>query len=321
MRVFRTVGQYGVTVLAAAVLLAPATYAASSQQLQTGLVESLALYDSADLRAATEQAVDRGVDQGQLEGLIRSAHSSGVSSEVVGEWVGRVDQLAARRLPVSPVVSRYLQGLAKHIAVSRISAAVGELESRLNDAALRVDAVCRVPSDPASQRLRLAAIDHGAYVLGLGVSGRQLDHSIALAWEEKQSVEAIEAPVLTLGILVASGITADQSMEVVDAAWLHGYRGASLERLGKTLGRLGREGDGPPSEIVAEVLEMIGNGASQDRVFRDLDELIGRDEFRMSTVPGDDPTIRRGDPTRDDQPVDAPNGKDGQREPWAERDN
>jgi hypothetical protein len=320
MRILRTVGHCSVTVLVAAVLLASATYAAASQQLQTGLMESLALYDSTDLQAATERAVNRGVDQSQLESLIRSTHSGGLSSEVVADWVGRVDALAARGLPVSPVVSRYLQGLAKHKTVSRITAAVGELESRLDEAALRIDAVCRIPADAASQRMRLAAIDHGAYVLGLGVSGRQLDHSITLAWEESQAVEEIEAPILTLGILVASGITADQSLEVVDAAWLHGYRGANLERLGKTLSRLGREGDGPPSEIVAEVLEMIGNGASQDRVFRDLDELIGRDEFRMSgTVPGDDPTIRRGDPTRD-QPTDAPN-KDGQRQPWAERDN
>ena len=322
MKLLRRIEYRGVVALIAAVLLVPAMYAAASAspELRAELVPSLALYDSAELQAATEKAVDRGVDPGQLESLIQGAHSSDLSSDVLVDWVGHVEQLAAKRLPVSPVVSRYLQGLAKHIATSRIGAAVGELESRLDEAAMRIDAVCQVPNDPASQRIRLLTTDHGAHVLGLGVTGQQLNQSISLAWEESHAIEAVEAPILTLGILVASGISADQSMEVVDAAWMHGYRGVNLQRLGKALGRLGREGDGPPAEIVAEVLEMIGNGTSRDRVFRDLDELIGTGEYRLSgPVPGDDPTIRRGDPTRGG-PIDAPNGKDDQREPWADRD-
>ena len=322
MKTFKILKHRGMAVLVAAVLFVPILHAAASAspELNAELAQSLTLYDSDELQAATEKAVGRGADPVQLESLIQRAHSNDLSPEVLADWVSHVEQLAAKQLPVSPVVSRYLQGLAKHIATSRIMVAVGELESRLDEAAMHIDAVCRVPGDPASQRERLATIDHGAYVLGLGVTGRQLDLAISLAWEESNSIEAIEAPILTLGILVASGISADQSMEVVDAAWVHGYRGVNLERLGKALGRLGREGDGPPAEIVADVLEMIGNGASQDRVFQDLDELIGRDELRMSgTVPGEDPTIRRGDPTREG-PADAPDGKDDQREPWAERD-
>ena len=58
-------------------------------------------------------------------------------------------------------------------------------------------------------------------------------------------MDAVQAPLLALGVLVASGVEPDKSLQVVSSAWEHGYRGDDLKRLGKALGRLGQGGEGP----------------------------------------------------------------------------
>jgi hypothetical protein len=315
---FRLTSWQGLTGLVALGVVMMAIPGSASQGFEPGLEQSVALYqgaaESPELWEAVQAAVAQGVDQNQLQILIREAKEGNLPAATLIAWVQRTEQLGQKQLPVSPVLSRYLQGLAKGVPVARIDAVVDELEGRLEEAAWRVDAVVDASDDPAARHARLVTIDHGAYALGLGVPANHLDHSISLAWDDSRSIEEIQAPVLTLGILVASGISVDKSMEVVDAAWVHGYRGSSLERLGKALGRLGGEGDGPSAEVVNEVLEMIGSDATQDRVFQGLDELIGREGYRLSgTMPVDDPTIRRGDPGKRALPDDqSPNKDDDQ---------
>lgn len=290
-----------VVVLAAAVPagFGPAPAAASMQPalLAAGL-------DAGALAALTPEAAQTLRDR---------AAASGVSAEQAEIWVKGLQQLSDDNLPVAPVLSRYLQGLSKGVPPSRIDAAVADLESRLRQAAARIDAVYGATADPAQKEARLVAIDHGAYALGVGVTESDLTHSIRLAGQGGLPLSAVEAPVLTLGLLASSGLTPARSLEVVDAAWNHGYRGDSLERLGKALGTLGSEGHAPSSDVVQQVLKMIGDDASQEAVFRGLDQLMGRDDYRLSSSsPGEDPTIRRGDTGRDDLPTDVPHKDNNQ---------
>ena len=110
-------------------------------------------------------------------------------------------------------------------------------------------------------------------------------------------MEAAQAPVLALGVLVASGATPEKSWEVVNAAWRNGYRGEDLERLGKALGRLSRDGQGPPAEAMEQVMAQIRDNAGRDRVFDGLDALYGEGDGRST---GAGPGVGKGqDPARD----------------------
>jgi hypothetical protein len=264
-----------------------------------------------DLEAALSAARDRGVEGALLESLVQRAEQQGISAAVTVAWIDRVRSLAENRLPVHPVVSRYLQGLAKGIPPQRIDVVVDRLETRLEEAARHIDARYPMPQDASGRRARLTAIDHGAYVLGLGVSQDHLDRSLTLVSADAPSVRDVQAPILTLGILVASGIAPDKSLEVVDTAWESGYRGENLERLGKALGRRGHEGEPPSIEVVDQVLRLIGSDLTQDEVFQGLDELTGREDYWLPGLgPGDDPTIRRGDTDRDLDPPSSPDQRD-----------
>jgi hypothetical protein len=260
-----------------------------------------------DLHAALQEAASQGADPGLLEGLVRGARDGGIPAGTLASWVRHAGRLAADRLPESPVVSRYLQGVAKNVPVDRIEGAVTELETRLTEAAALVDAACPAPTDPAGREARLRAIDHTAYALGLGVAKDDLDHSLDLAMHETVPVEAAQAPVLTLGILVSSGIPADKSVKVIDAAWSRGYRGDDLERLGKAVGGLGREGNAPAGELVDRVVALIDQEPSRDRVFQGLDDLMGHETSRVPPITvGDDPTLHRGDQPKVKDPQDSP---------------
>jgi hypothetical protein len=139
-------------------------------------------------------------------------------------------------------------------------------------------------------------MDHAAYALGVGVPGEALDRSLRLAAAEARPLEAAQAPALAMGVLVASGVETARSWEVVRSAWESGYRGEDLERLGKALGRLSRDGQGPPADVIDQVLAQIGRREGRDRVFDGLDALVGDDgEGRHEGV-----GLGRGrDPARD----------------------
>lgn len=289
------------------VLFAPGIQASSLLATPDDLNRTLSDYDSLELDEAVKAALAAGVEPTQLAGLLVGAHDRDLDADVLVGWVNRTGRLAGKDLPVAPVVSRYLQGLAKGVPPSRIDLVIDGLEARLEESAWRIDSVCEVRTDPVSREARLASIDHGAYALGLGISNEDLSQSITLAWEEMGNIEAVQAPMLTLGILVASGIAPDKSMEVVNTAWTHGYRGNNLERLGKSVGRLGRDGQAPSPEVVNEVIEMIGKESSKDRVFKGLDELVGREEYRIpGTYPGSDPTRTMAPPPKPGGPDETP---------------
>lgn len=300
---------YGSVALAVFLAAAPMGWTGTPTE-----VAAVRLYEDSpqapELYLAVNASVAQGVPPQLLETLIARAHENDLPVGTLLGWVRKSHALVVADLPLSPVFSRYLQGLAKRIPPARIDAVVSDLETRLLEAAHHIDKIYSFPQDARSHHARLIAIDHAAYALGLGVSTGVMDRSLQMARNDGDRIEPAQAPVLALGILVAAGITPEKSLEVVDVAWVHGYRGGDLERLGKALGRLGRDGTPPSAEVVDEILKMIGNDASQDLVFQGLDDLTGREEYRLPGLePGDDPTLRRGERTRED-PTDSPNNKD-----------
>jgi hypothetical protein len=264
------------------------------------------------LHGALAMARIHGVPDATLTDLMTRGGDRGVEESVLRVWIQNLDSVASRGLPVAPVASRYLEGLAKGIPAARIDAAVATLVARLEQAARHIDTTYPEPANAGDRAARLTAIDHTAYVLGLGFDDQTMNRSLAMVRQESEAIVDLNAPMLTLGILVASGIGAEKSLEVVDAAWNHGYRGSTLERLGKALGRAGKEGTSP-DEVVDQVLQMIGEDTAQENVFKEMDHLTGRDDYQLPGLgPGDDPTIRRGDTDRKlgDKPSDNPDTRD-----------
>lgn len=262
----------------------------------------------AGLVRAADDALAAGVDPAFLAELMQRAVELDLAASHLEPVVRRAERLHREGLPSSPVLSRYLQGLSKGVPLSRIHGVVSELEERLQLAADQVDAALPLGALPAADRL--AAIDHAAYALELGVSPDVLGRTLTLASAETAPGEDLQAPVLTLGLLVASRVDPAQSYEVVSSAWHHGFRGRDLERLGKLVGELGRGGRAPTPELVRQVLAMIGNGNTPDGVFEGLDELMGRTpdgRVPLETRPGETPSTRRG-PT--DRPTGVPDNID-----------
>jgi hypothetical protein len=229
--------------------------------------------------------------------VVVRAHECGFSGEELLSLLQRTQHLADRDLPVGPVLSRYLEGMAKGVPYARIDAAAGSLEGLLTSAGEQFNTGFPTAAGEAARRARLASIDHAAYALGLGMSCETLQAPMQLALEDEDPYEAALAPLLTLGILVDSGIEPEASLEVVNLAWTPGYRGDSMERLGVGLGRVAAD-----PGAVAEVLDMISSGAAQDRVFEGLDELVDRNIGLRSPglSPGEDPGSRRGRTPSDD---------------------
>jgi len=264
------------------------------------------------LENAVRTALARGVDEALLRSLLEKGTPDVLPSETLTAWVEHAGQLAELGLPVNPVVSRYLQGLAKGVPISRIESAVLVLEDRLRQAALLVDALGAPVS--ALPSARLITIDHVAYALGLGLPVEEVERSLALAGTEPDPARAAQAPVLTLGILTASGLSHETSFELVATAWDKGYRGDSMERLGKALGTANPEGGAPSQKLVQEVLMLLGEESSQDRFFEGLDELMGRQGYRLPVIGIEgDANGRRGDRGRIKDPIVTPKDQDNQR--------
>lgn len=281
----------------------PGPVAAPNEGGRSSAVVAETYADAPDVGAAVEAALAAGVNPAELAELTDRAAAHALSAGDLAAIVERAGSLARRDLPVWPVLSRYLQGMAKGVPPARIEAAVGELEQRLVLAAAHLDRTCPAPADDATRRARLAAIDHGAYALGVGVAAPDLDRSIALAAVEPSPLDAVQAPLLALGVLVASGVEPDKSFQVVSSAWEHGYRGDDLKRLGKALGRLGQGGEGPPEDVVDHVLALIGNDTGPDRIFQGLDDLGGQESpYPPGMGPGETPVNPRGPGQRPQDP-------------------
>ncbi len=235
--------------------------------------------------------------------LVRRAAETGLTPQQTQSILARADRLEADGLPAGAVLDRYLEGLAKGIALPRIEAVVDQLEDRLRDSGRRVDAVfpANTPAKtPVNDRAaRLALIDHAAYALEVGVPGAVIEQAMRLAAADHEGPAQGQAAVLAMGGLVAGGIKPDVSLDLVSAAWTQGYRGADLEKLGTDLGGLARNGQGPPADVLRQVLDSIRSGADRDKLLRSLDQMLaggpsGPGDHPPGTRPGEDPSDQHG---------------------------
>ena len=135
------------------------------------------------------------------------------------------------------------------------------------------------------------------------MSKEDVARSLTLARQETVPAAAARAPVLTLGTLVASGLSSETSFDVVSTAWMKGYRGEPLERLGKALAEANPSGGAPPARLVNEVLALLDRESSQNRFFEGLDELMGREGYRLPSIGIDEDPLNRRDRGRIKDPI------------------
>jgi len=262
------------------------------------------------LAEATERAVKAGASDELARSLVDHIDEHTLPMATVAAWLDNTARLGEEGLPLNTVLSFYVQGVAKGYPANRIEPVVTEVEHRLREAAALVDTMA--PTSNVETRRKV--IDDVAWVLGLeGVSKEDVSRPITLAREEDRPVDALHSPVLTFGTLVASGLPSETSFDVVNAAWTKGYRGEPLERLGAALANANPSGGAPPQHLVNEVIQLLDRETSQDRFFQGLDELMGREGYRLPSVgmtedplgrPGPRPGIK--DPIRDNDKTGPP---------------
>lgn len=225
--------------------------------------------------------------------LLRMAEVGAPSEDINLVWETSLG-LAEAQLPVRPVASRYLQGLAKGVPLVRIHAAAEGVVTRLRDAQKHLSANYTFASisDP---QLRNSILDHGAYALEVGVGPEMLNRSLDLcdspAQNPREVYEDIRSPILAMSFLVYAGVDDDRSFELVSTAWDQGYRGPNLERLGESVVRLGQTNLGAV-DAVNHVMVLLEDQISPDLMFESLDTL-GDIPFTPGHVPVDDPARRR----------------------------
>lgn len=248
--------------------------------------------------------------------LIRRAAESGLTPEQADMMLQRADRTARANLPANLVFDRYLEGLAKGIPLDRIEAAVDQLEARLQESAQCVDQVYPPDRIVVAREDRLSLIDHCAHALAIGITTDGVARTMQLAAREQQGAVEGKSAVLAVSCLVGGGLEPDSSIDFVKTAWAHSFRGADLERLGKDLGSLSPDGQGPPPQVLQQIREMIGAGSTPDDVFRRLEMLPGLGgppgpfDHPPGMGPGEDPSDMRGPGGPPDDPDHQGSGGD-----------
>ncbi|NNF07862.1 MAG: hypothetical protein HKN21_13950, partial [Candidatus Eisenbacteria bacterium] len=225
--------------------------------------------------------------------LLRMAEVGSPSEDINQVWETCLS-LAAAQLPVRPVASRYLQGLAKGVPMIRIHVAAEGVVTRLGEAAQHLSSN-QTFAGISDDQLRNSILDHGAYALEVGVAPEMLNRSLDLCEIPGQTprdlYEEIRSPILAMSFLVYAGVDDDRSFELVSTAWDQGYRGPNLERLGESVVRLGQTNVGPV-DAVNHVMVLLEDQISPDLMFESLDTL-GDIPLTPGHVPVDDPARRR----------------------------
>ena len=282
-----------------------------SAELQSSLQARGSDAAQSALAQATERAVKAGASDEMARSLVDHIDEHTLPMATVAAWLENAARLGEQGLPLNTVLSFYVQGVAKGYTADQIDPVVAIVEHRLREAATLVDAM----GPTSSVEVRRKVIDDVAWVLGLpGVSKDDVSRPITLAREEDRPMDAIHSPVLTFGTLVASGLPTEASFDVVNAAWTKGYRGEPLERLGTALANANPSGGAPPQHLVNEVMLLLDRETSQDRFFQGLDELMGREGYRLPSIGiSEDPLSGRHgtkdglkDPIRTDNDKPAP---------------
>jgi hypothetical protein len=281
----------------------PATDEVSPDATPSKLENAIALYASAlpseqaRLREIVHRAEQLEIHEELLVGLLHRADLIDVDVNELVSILEHAVRVAERDLPSQPLFDRYLQGMAKAIPIGRIRMVAEEVEHRLDVASQTIDAVYGRTADPQQRRSRQVVIDHAAYAIGTGVPSEMIRKTLELVSTDETEVEEAGSPIVTLGLLVSGGMDIELSYEVVETGWSHGFHGDDLERLGRDLGTLGSPGEGPPIEMVHQILARIRGMEMRDQIFRDLDAMhgrIGEGHHPPGSHPGDDPTKMHG---------------------------
>jgi len=268
---------FWIAVLVAASILAVAPApAVAGAEVQAALQAYAGDPAYEDLGFLAERALEQGADPELLPALVTAAGAAGLPASDLSLVLNQTISIAARDLPTRPVLSRYLQGLARGIAFPRVRAAADQVETRLESAArfLNQEYPEAGTWDPVD---RDAILDHLAYALGVGVEPGFLTRSVDLVRNARPTrddageVEEIRAPVMALSFLVSAGVENPRSYELVSMAWGQGYRGADLERLGETVVRLGQNGHA--GEVVDQVMLLLDRDLAPDDVFHNLENM------------------------------------------------
>lgn len=288
---------WGGIALIALLASSPTEPAADTLEEALGLYASSYPTDQADLREIAVRLQASDLDESLLAELLLRAHQYGADGAETALILRHAADVADRDLPSQPIFDRYLQGMSKGIDLDRIRTVAEKVEQRLGEAAEEIDTVFDRSGDPEQRRHRRIVVDHAAYAIGAGVSRETVHRTLRLAAEEDAPIEDAGSPLVTVGLLVSCGMDGEQSFEFVETGWKHGFRGEDLERLGREIGGLGSPGEGPPPEIVEQILDRIRQMEMHDRIFHELDNLHGRTgevHHPPGSQPGDDPTQMHG---------------------------
>ncbi|MFC1572323.1 hypothetical protein ACFL6M_01870 [Candidatus Eisenbacteria bacterium] len=305
---FRNLDTKGWAAIALAVLLVaiPRPILAQAKEISAdalNLEEALGLYgsdassDGKRLRDASERAQSLGIQEDLLTRLLHESFEYGGDGAQTVAILEHTLRVLEQNLPVQLIVDRYLQGMAKGVAFDRIRSVTNALETRLLDAAVEIDVVYMGIDEPESRQDRSTLIDHTAYAFGAGVSKETLRRTLQLVSDSGQGIDAAGAVVVSVGLLVSSGMDPDRSFEVVETGWTHGYRGGDLEHLCHDLGALSSQEKDTSGEVVDQFLNRIRGREDRDRILHDLDAMHGRlgDGHHLpGSRPGDDPTKMHG---------------------------
>jgi hypothetical protein len=255
------------------------------------------------LRTAARAAVRAGADGSILAEILERARERETGAAWATGVLVRARRLGEARLPVAPVLDRYLQGLAKGVAPARIDAVAQRFEERLEVAAGQIDRV--FAGTQVEERQRLAMIDHAGYALGAGIPDEALAATLEMVAGARLGLGEARGPVIALGCLGAAGLEPGRCRELVQSAWQHGFRGEAIEQLATAVGALGRQRHDALPGVVDALLARLERGDRRQTILADLERQRhgdGPGHHPPGTAPGEDPGDMRGPGGSPDDP-------------------
>ena len=182
------------------------------------------------------------------------------------------------------MVDRILQGIAKGVMFSRIETVADGVERNLLEAANAVDEIY-VRSEPDTLlEERRALVNHSVYALNAGATPVDLGQALLFASDAGAPMEDAGAIAIAMGCLLSAGLEPAQSLEFVETAWQHDYRGPVMIELGKAVAMFGQPESPPPEQLVQGLLHQIRRQAEAGDIFQDLEKAHAAGDFHPSDV-------------------------------------
>lgn len=236
-----------------------------------------AVLTGGDIEAALEDvrvALDGGANPDDLAEILRRARDGGGSAEDVREILGLAARLAHQGLPIDPVMSSILLGLAKEVPLSRIQTVAEGIEEDLREARTILDSVYSQDEVSGTREERFTVIRLCTFTLRAGGSPEALRWALSLSIEEGGSLIDAQAAVLAMGCLLSAGIEEGRAIDVLESAWNFGFRGRALQELAPLLAALSRSGEDSPEKLFHDLVDGIRDGDEQVPVLSPDEQLF-----------------------------------------------